>query len=117
MRDMLKLAAVLDATADHLDAVENEKLSSVRAERQAEIDKLASIYVEATGEELPEGIRAKLAASDKDVVDLLKSMATKHAARVEPLGAPSDNNDEREPQSVKEAAAAADDKFLNWIVS
>lgn len=31
--DLIKLARVIEATADHLEAIENEKLSSVRAER------------------------------------------------------------------------------------
>lgn len=117
MLDLQKVASVIEAAADHFDAIEDEKVSSVRAERQVQIDKLATTYAEATGEELPENIRQKLASSDSDVVELLKSMAEKHAGRVEPMGGPSDRDEEREPTSVKEAAEHAGDRFLNWIVS
>ena len=115
--NLAKVADVLDAAADHFDALENEKVSAVQAERQAQIDKLASTYAEATGEEMPESIRQKLASSDKDIVSLLNSMVEKQAGKVESLGGPSDKDDDVAPSSVKEAAEQADDRFLKWIVS
>ena len=115
--DLIKVANVLEAAADHFDAVENEKVSAIHNEREKQIDILASKYAEATGEEMPQNIRQKLAASDKDVVSLLNSMVEKQAGNVESLGSPSDKNDDRVPVSVKEASDQAEDRFLNWIVS
>jgi hypothetical protein len=115
---LLKIAAVLDATANHLDALEHEKASSLNAERSARIDTLASKYAEATGEEMPENLRKKLANSDKEVVELITSMATKQASAVEALGSPSERNDDGgTPLSVKEAAEQAEQRFLGWITS
>lgn len=117
MADLAKIADVLEAAGDYIDAVEHEKTSSAAAERQAVIDVLAEKYAKATGEEMPDSIRSKLASSDKDVVGLLQSMVDKHAGEIEPLGAPSSKDDERESLTKKEAAEAADDRFLSWVNS
>lgn len=117
MLDLTKVAAVLDAAADHFDAIEAEKLSSVRAERRSQIDKLAAKYTEATGEEMPASICQKLAASDKDIVELLNGMLEKQASTVETLGGPSSRGDNAEPLTTKEASEKADDRFLGWILS
>ncbi len=117
MLNLVKVAAVIDAAADHLDAIESDKLSTVQAERQAQVDKLAASYVDATGEEMPDGIRQKLATSDKDVVALVTSMIEKQAGRVESLGGPSDKDDAQQPVTLKEAAVAADERFLSWALS
>lgn len=117
MLDLEKVAAVLDAAADHFDAIDAEKVSSARAERMAQIDEVASKYAEATGEEMPDSIRQKLAESPQDVVAFLRSMAEKQAGAVESLGGPSTRDDSPAPQNKKEAAVAADDRFLNWVMS
>lgn len=115
--DLLKVAAACEAAATHLDALEAEKLAAVGAERQSTIDKLATKYSEATGDEMPETIRKKLAESDADVVQLLNSMVDKHAGQVETLGGASSLDDDRTPTTKKEAAEDADARFLNWIQS
>jgi hypothetical protein len=117
MLNLEKVAKVLDAAADHLDAIEAEKMSSARAERQERIDALAAKYADATGEEMPDSIRQKLAASDTDVVELVNSMIEKQAGAVEALGGPSSLNDDSTPTTVKEAADQAEDRFLSWINS
>jgi len=117
LKDLSKIAAVLDAAADHLDAIESEKKSSAMAERQSRIDDLANKYAEATGEEMPEEIRAKLAASDKAVVELLDQMVQKHASQIAPLGGPASERDDSGPVTTKEAADAASDRFLTWIMA
>lgn len=117
MLDLVKVANVLDAAAEHLDAIESEKVSSAHAERQARIDTLAAKYAEATGEELPDSIRKKLASSDKDVVELVNSMIEKQAGAVEALGGPSSRGDGAAPTTVKEAAEQAEERFLYWINS
>jgi len=115
--NLVKVAAVLEAAADHFDALEEEQAATGRAERQARIDALADKYAEATGEEMPVPLRAKLAESDKDVVELITSMATKQASAIEALGAPSVRGAEGAPRTVKEAADQAGDRFLNWLMS
>ena len=117
MLDLVKVATVLEAAADHFDALEAEKTSTVRAERVSHIDKLAETYAQATGEEMPDNVRRKLAESDQDVVGLLKSIVEKQAGTVDPLGGPSNHGDSAEPKTVKEAAAAAEDRFAAWITS
>ncbi len=114
---LAKAAAVLEAAANHFDALEHEKISSQHAERVASVDLLASKYAEATGEEMPAHLRKKLAESDKEVVALIQSMATKQASTVDALGGPSDRSDDAAPTSVKEATAQAEDRFVNWITS
>lgn len=114
----LKLAAVFDALADHFDAEEAEKTSTIKAARQAQIDELAGKYATATGEEMPASVRKKLAESDEDIVALVRGMAEKQASVVEPLGGPSDRRDGGNAAlTTKEAADQADDRFLNWINS
>lgn len=118
MSHNVKLAAVFDALADHLDAIEAEKTSSAAAVRRGKIDELASKYATATGEELPAEIRAKLADSDETVVALLRGMAEKQASAIEPLGGPSNRSDEQPvTMTKKEAADAAHERFGNWLTS
>ena len=117
MLDLVKVANVLDAAAEHLDAIESEKVSSANAARQATIDTLAAKYAEATGEEMPEAIRKKLASSDKDVVELVNSMVTKQASAVDTLGGPSTRSDNTAPATVEEAVKQAEDRFGEWINS
>ena len=117
MFDLEKVAAVLDAAADHIDAIDAEKVSSARAERMTQIDEVASKYATAMGEEMPDAIRQKLAESPQDVVAFLRAMAEKQAGAVESLGGPSSRNDDPVPRTVKEAADAADQQFLNWVMS
>jgi len=117
MLNLIKVANVLDAAAEHLDAIEAEKISSACAERQARVDTLAAKYAEATGEEISDSIRKKLATSDKDIVELVNSMIEKQAGTVEALGGPSSRGDTASPTTIKEAAEQADERFLNWITS
>lgn len=117
MLDRLKLANAFDAMASYVEGIEASKTAAAHAERTAAVDKLASQYSNATGEELPDDIRNKLANSDKDIVALLQTVTEKQAARVEELGGPSARDDKSQPTSVKEAADQASDNFLNWITS
>ena len=117
MLNLTKVANVLDAAADHLDAIEAEKMSSAHTARQERIDTLAAKYADATGEEMPDSIRKKLAASDTDVVELVNSMIEKQAGVIEALGGPSTLSDNPVPTTVKEAADQAEDHFLSWINS
>lgn len=118
MFDMLKIAQVLEAAAEHIDSIEAAKIAAVAEEKKSIINSLASKFAEATGEEMPEIVRNKLATSDKDVVDLVKSMIEKQASNVDSLGKPSDHDvNDRTPTSIKEAASIADDRFVDWIIN
>jgi hypothetical protein len=115
--ELTKVAAVLEAAADHIEAIETEKVSSQRAEAQSRVDELAQKYAEATGEDMPESIRRKLGESDAEVFGLLKQVVDKHASHVESLGSPSTQDDEHVPKTVKEAAEDAERRFLDWVTS
>ncbi len=116
MLDRLKLATALDKLADYVDTVESEKLAASTAERTATVDKLASAYLEATGDELPDDVRQKLANSDKAIVNLVQAMTEKQAAKIEEMGGPSALRDGGgTPLTVKEAADAASQRFESWI--
>ena len=115
MADLTKIAAVFDAMADYVDQVENEKISSIENARQARIDKIAAAHAAAHGEELPEATRKKLASSD-EALDYVEDLLAKQAGIVAPLGAGVLSETET-LKTVKEAADAADDRFLGWIVS
>ena len=116
--DRLKIANVLERMADVLDAGEAEKQASVVQQRVTQIDKLVEQYREATGEDLPDNIRQKLASSDEDVVSLVQKMAERQTEKVESLGGPSSNRDgDALPLTKKEAADAANERFLNWAIS
>lgn len=116
--DRLKIATVLERMADVLDAGEAEKRASTVQQRTTQINKLAEQYREATGEDLPDTIRQKLASSDEDVVSLVQKMAERQTEKVESLGGPSSNRDGDATQfTKKEASDAADDRFLHWVNS
>jgi ABC-type Zn uptake system ZnuABC Zn-binding protein ZnuA len=114
--DPTKLAAVFDAMADYVDQVESEKTSSVEAARQARIDKIAAAHAAAHGEELPEATRKKLASNDA-ALDYVEDLLTKQAGVVTPLGAGASPDSDPQPRTVKEAADAADERFLNFLIS
>ena len=115
MVDPTKLAAVFDAMADYIDQVEGEKTSSVEAARKTRIDKIAAAHAVAHGEELPEATRKKLASNDA-ALDYVEDLLTKQAGVVTPLGAGASPDTDAHPKTVKEAAAAADERFLNFII-
>jgi hypothetical protein len=114
--DHAKLAAVFDAMADYVDQVETEKTSSVESARQARIDKIAAAHAVAHGEELPEATRKKLASNDA-ALDYVEDLLTKQAGVVTPLGAGASPDDEIQTKTTKQAADAADERFVSWIVS
>lgn len=111
------VANVLDAVANYVDGIEHEKTAAVSAARQERINKLASNYETATGEAIPTETRDKLASVELDVLDQLLKVANNTGDSPDSLGGPAEITDTPQPKTVKEAAAQADDNFLNWIVS
>jgi hypothetical protein len=114
--DLLKVAAVLEAAADYYEENEREKTSASESVRAARLDKIAAAHLATHGEEMSNVERAKLAKADDGVLDYIEGSLTKHAGNVTPLGAGVDPEN-RPPQTVKEAAADADSRFLSWITS
>ncbi len=115
--NLRKVAAVLDAAAQYVDCVEREKLAAIASERQGRVDKVASAHAAAHGEEIPDDIRQKLAAADPSVLSYVEGVLAKNAGVVDSLGSPANLADDDPPQTVKEAADAAGDKLVSWILS
>lgn len=113
---LLKIASVLDELAAKTETQEAEKTASVQLARTADLTKLAEQYTVITGEELDV---SKLAGLDDSAISTMKSVVEKTAsvASVRSMGGPSDRFDgPKEPRNKKEAAAAATDRFTDWIL-
>ena len=119
-----QVAAVLEKTADYLDAQEHEKTAEVRQERRQAVTEFAEKYATATGEDLSENVIAKLTASDIDLVSAFQKLASRVDSNTEPedMGEPGDIPD-REPVYMTKKAEleakqqAADERMLGWIMS
>lgn len=116
MRDLNKVAAVLEAAADYYEYNEREKTSATVAARNTRLDKIATAHLATHGEEMPEVHRQKLAKADDASLDVVEELLAKQAGTVAPLGAGA-SPDNPQPTSVKEAADAADKQFVDWILS
>lgn len=116
MADLQKLAAVFDAFADYVDENEAKKVAAFENTRKARIDKIAAMHLASHGEEMNDVIRQKLAKTDDATLDYIEESLSKTAGAVEPLGGGA-TTDEPLPKTVKEAADAADQRFVDWIVS
>jgi len=120
MIDFNKIAEVLETMAVYVDDVEWKKTATERKAHDKKIDQIAERYVNKTGEALNDSSREKLSKLDGDALsDILKIGAVANGdGTLESLGGPADGVDTSgKSHSVKEAAAQADDKFLNWIIS
>jgi hypothetical protein len=116
MRDLNKIAAVLDAAADYYEQNEREKTSATEAARASRLDKIAAVHLSTHGEEMPDTVRAKLAKTDDSSLDVIEELLAKQAGTIAPLGEGA-SSDNPSPKTVKEATDAADERFVSWIVS
>lgn len=116
MANLEKIATVLELTAEYVEQVEREKQANVAAERVARLDKIAAAHLAAHGEEMPETARQKLAKTDIGTLDIVEDLLKKQAGAVESLGGPA-HDETPIPRTIKEAADAADNRFLSWITS
>jgi len=112
MLNFNQVADVLEKVATLLDTQEATKQAALKSEKKAYVEKLATKYVETTGEELPENIQEKLASSDEEVVEFLRSTIEKNSEALQPLGGPSLGN-----KTARNSVAAAEERFLDWITS
>ena len=116
MADLNAVADVLEKTAVLLDAIDSEKQAAIRTEREQLLSVMCSKYSEATGEEVSDAMKEKLANANTDVISLIEKLAESSPGNEE-LGSPSDRKDPAAPQTIKEASVAADDQFLDWVLS
>jgi len=117
---LLKVAAVLEETAKVIDGQEVEKAAAVKTARDAALKSVADKYTEATGEEIPEEVFAKLSSSGEDVLSTVKQLLEKTAGStggVESLGRSSEKSAQKRPTTKQEAAEAAYERFGNFINS
>lgn len=117
MADLNKLAAVLEAAADYVDENESKKTAAVETARKTRLDKIASAHLAANGEELSDIDRQKLAKADDATLDYIESQLVKQAGTIDSLGSGASPEPDSIPKTAKEAADAADDRFLSWITS
>lgn len=115
MADLNKVAAVLEAAADYYEQNEREKTSASEAARTSRLDKIAATHVATHGEEMPDTVRQKLAKADDAALDVVEALLAKQAGTVDSLGAGA-MPDNPVPKTVKEAADAADERFLQFIL-
>jgi hypothetical protein len=113
-----KVAALLDAIADDR---ENNPVpeNAANSTHEDPVAKFASVYREATGEELDSSLRDRLEADD-----VLREAITKVAARgpqrPTPLGEATDHDgsyEESRPKSKEAAEREAYDRFARGIMS
>lgn len=116
MANLEKIANVLDLAAEYVDQIEREKQAARDGAHKARLDKIASVHRAAHGEDLPDTVRQKLAKTDAGTLDAIEELLQKQAGAVDSLGGPV-NDDPAPTPSIKEAADAADQRFLNWIQS
>lgn len=116
MANLEKIANVLDLMAEYVEKNEREKQASIDNERAVRLDKIAAAHLAAHGEEMPESARQKLAKTDANTLDLVEDLLKKQGGVVESLGGPA-HDETPVPKTVKEAADAADNRFLSWITS
>ena len=116
---LLKVAAVLEETAKVIDGHELEKTAAVKVARDAAMKSVADKYTEATGEEIPPEVFDKLSSSGEDVLSTVKQLLDKTAGSsgVESLGRSSEKSAQKQPTTKQEAAAAAYERFGNFINS
>lgn len=113
---LLKVADVLEKTALFIDGQETEKQAAVKSVRDRAVKAFALKFAEATGDDLPEDVLQKLAASDEDVLSTVSKLVEKTGS-VESLGASSDKTGSAQPMTKKERAEAAYSNFGNYLNS
>jgi hypothetical protein len=116
---LLKVANVLEEAAKVIDSHEAEKNAAVKIAREAALKNISDRYTEATGEEIPPEVFDKISSSGEDVLSTVKHLLEKTAGStgVESLGRSGEKSAQKQPTTKKEAAAAAYDRFGEFIIS
>lgn len=113
--DLNSIANVLRKVAAYVDANESAKEAAVQEERMKVLSAFKEKYAATSGEEIPMDVLAKLADSGDDVVEALSKIASFEAP--ESLGGSSDSRDKTASYSREERVQAAEDRFLDFIMS
>jgi hypothetical protein len=104
------VADVFDALADYVETLEGDHARRKTAATSEKVEKIAADYEESTGETLPDEIRAKLAATDDALLDLLVKKASTAGGSPDSLGGPAE-------MDTKVASEDPDEKLARWIMS
>lgn len=106
---------LLEKLADFLEEEEAKKEAASREKKASSVAKIQSLYTDATGDELPSDVAAKLAEVDSDILKTLENMAS--SEKLASMGDASEKTDgPGQPRTIKEAAAQAEDRFAAWIL-
>jgi len=108
-----QVATVLEKLAIYLDAVESEKSDAIREDRSKLAAILKDRFEEITGDTVDDDLLNKLSNADLDVLSTFERVAEAHSSD---LGSPSNMRDGSVAMTTKEAAEAADDSFLDWVM-
>jgi len=114
MTQLEQVANVIEKMAYYLDAVEAEKINAERVDRQKLAALLKEKYEELTGDTIDEDALGKLANADVDILAAFDKLAQTRVSSE--MGEPADRRDSSNPMTVKEAAEAADDRLLDFIL-
>jgi hypothetical protein len=116
--ELTKIADVLDAMADYVEANESEKQAQVNAAKESLIVSIGEKYAAATGETISDDLLKKFSGADVPLLEAMEKVAeTKKDTDQMTMGEPSEKRDfSAEPENKKEAAEIAGDRFLQWII-
>lgn len=116
--DLHKVADVLDAVADYVEANECEKQAHINAAKESLIVSIGEKYAAAVGEPISDDLLKKIATADISLLEVVEKVAeTKRDTNQLAMGEPSDKRDfSAEPENKKEAVEMADERFLQWIL-
>jgi hypothetical protein len=117
-----KIATALELLAEDLDAQISAAPVAVThtqtTKTASSVDLISELYRRHTGEELPDGVRDKLAAADDPELQMVFDKMLKNASfeRPTPLGSPSDRHSTNvTPMNSEEAIKLAWDAFEDAI--
>jgi len=122
---MRQVATVLEKVAEHLDHEEHQQQLVSQSQRHQMAQSLNEKYAAVTGEELSPDVLERIASSDANIVRAFERLTEKTAtvateANDEPeqMGVSADLDRGSTPprERTKQAAADADDHFLNWVM-
>lgn len=110
-----KVADVLNCLADYVDSVEQEKAEKQLEKKAEHIEKIAKKYQSVAGQEPSDNLLKLLLNTNTSELEKM-AMLVDQKENYE-LGKPSTFADFSAAGNSKEAAAIADQQFLEWIVS
>lgn len=111
---LAEIASVFDALADYIDQTEGSRLREKQAAQQEKAAELAERYAAATGEDLSDALRQKLAGLDPDVLESMLKTTKIAGGSPESLGGPADTSATK-TAGHQDANEDADSRFYRWL--